>query len=276
MSWVAAAVVGGAVIGGVASNQSAKKAANASQSGAETSASTQLQMYDRSRADLMPWMGTGVNALKKLAALNGVDYSSSTANAGATSRENFDQDAYLAAHPELRNPAVWSTNDKDYYDHWVASQANGGGFDFPYINPPSDGTASSGQPDYSAFYESPDYKFALEQGLRATNSGLAARGLSNSGRAMKELTRFGQGLASQQLNTYRNSLAALAGVGQTATTNTAQLGGATAANVGSAYQNAADARASGYIASGNAISGGINNAYGTYALMNLMNPPKAA
>lgn len=271
MSWVAAAVVGGAVIGGVASNQSAKKAANASKSGAETSASTQLQMYDQSRTDLMPWLRTGQGALKKLAELNGVEYN--TTAGPDYSEANFDPVAYLEANPDVASG--WYTGDKSVYDHYrMYGQSEGRPFTF--ISPPSGQSSGTGQPDYSGFYNSPDYKFALEQGQKSANASLAARGLSGSGRALKELTRFGQGLASQQLNTYRNSLAALAGVGQTAGTNIAGIGTNTGANVGQAYQNAADARASGYIASGNAISGGINNAYGTYALMNLMNPPKAA
>jgi hypothetical protein len=273
MSWVAAAVVGGAIIGGVASNQSAKKAANAAKKGADTSASTQLQMYDQSRADLMPWMGTGANALKKLAALNGVQYSTTNAAPGMQSADNFDDAAYIAAHPEVADPNQWY--EKSPYEHYQM-YGRQYGYEFPYLNAPEGQGGDPDTPDYSDFYNSPDYQFSLEQGLRATKSNLASRGLSNSGRAMKELTRFGQGLASQQLNNYRNSLAAMAGVGQTATTNVASLGGQTAAGVGQSYQNAADARASGYIASGNAISGGINNAYGTYALMNMMNQPKAA
>src|SRR5690606_28167033 len=48
-------------------------------------------------------------------------------------------------------------------------------------------TAARGAgPDYSDFYNSPDYQFAFDEGMRATNASLAARGLSGSGRAMKE------------------------------------------------------------------------------------------
>lgn len=270
MSWVAAAVVGGAVIGGVASNQSAKKAANAAKGGAETSASTQLAMYDQNRSDMMPWLQTGKSALQKLAALSGVSYGGT--GAGERTQENFDPKAYLRDNPDVAADPYWGQRP---YENYLLGEPYGA-HEFSYINAPGSGAGAGTQPDYSGFMESPDYKFALEQGTRAANSGLAARGLSNSGRALKELTRFGQGLASQQLNTYRNSLAALAGVGQTAGTNLASLGTQTAAGVGRSYENAADARASGYIASGNAISSGINNAYGTYALTNLMQTPKAA
>lgn len=125
--------------------------------------------------------------------------------------------------------------------------------------------ADAGQADYSAFMDSPDYKFAFDEGMRAVNAGLAARGLSNSGRAMKELTRYGQGAASQQLGNYVNRLAAMAGVGQTATTNTGQLGASAAAQAGQSIQAAGDARASGYLAranQNNLLYGGLMDAAG--------------
>lgn len=108
--------------------------------------------------------------------------------------------------------------------------------------------AAAGPADYSAFQDSPDYQFSFDEGNRAVNAGLAARGLSNSGRAMKELTRYGQGMASQQLGNYVNRLAAMAGVGQTATTQTGNLGANAATNAGQTTQAAGDARASGYMA----------------------------
>jgi hypothetical protein len=50
------------------------------------------------------------------------------------------------------------------------------------------------------FYESPDYKFALEQGLSATaRSNSAQRG---SGNALAALMQYGSGLASQNYNTF--------------------------------------------------------------------------
>jgi len=260
---VAAGTVGGAYL----SSKAAGRAADAAESGADAAAAETRYEYDTSRKDLAPWRNVGVGALGKLAALYGINASTSAAP-GEKSRENFDTEAYLNAHPELRNPAVWDTSNKDYYDHWVASQANGGGFDFPYLNKPSIGQAAAG-PDYTDFYSSPDYQFTFGEGQRAVNAGLAARGLSNSGRAMKELTRYGQGAASTQLNNYRNALASLAGIGQTATTNTASLGANAATNIGQSYQNAADARASGYLGQANSLNNAINQGTGLYALSRL-------
>lgn len=86
----------------------------------------------------------------------------------------------------------------------------------------------------------------------------------------RELTRYGQGIADQEFNTYANRLSSLAGVGQTATQSTAAFGQQSANNIsgaflsggaqqGAALQNAATARASGYAGVGNAASGAANN-----------------
>lgn len=71
-------------------------------------------------------------------------------------------------------------------------------------------------PDYSAFYQSPDYQFALQQGQQALDRGAAARGTLYSGGHTADTMQFGQGLASQQFGNFYNRLAGLAGVGQTA------------------------------------------------------------
>ena len=67
MSWVAAAVVGGAVIGGVATTISGSKAASAQESAAQQATDTELQMFYKSREDTAPWREAGEEALNLLA-----------------------------------------------------------------------------------------------------------------------------------------------------------------------------------------------------------------
>lgn len=105
---------------------------------------------------------------------------------------------------------------------------------------------------YEGFYNSPDYQFAYDQGNKAAQARLAAIGLRDSGRAVKETGRFNQGLATQTLSEYRNGLARLAGVGQTATQDVSSQGGSAASNIGNAALQAGDARASSYLAAGRA------------------------
>lgn len=63
-----------------------------------------------------------------------------------------------------------------------------------------------------SFSSSPAYKFAFDQGLEAVNRNLAAKGLTNSGTRLAELTKFGQGMAGQQYFQQANLLSKLAGV----------------------------------------------------------------
>lgn len=73
----------------------------------------------------------------------------------------------------------------------------------------------------------PGYNFRLQEGRRAVDSSAAARGMLNSGRTLKELTRFGQQLGSQEYgNAYNREfgrLSTLAGMGANAMGQTANL-----------------------------------------------------
>ena len=71
---------------------------------------------------------------------------------------------------------------------------------------------------------SPGYDFQFGEGMRAVNNGLASRGLLDSGAAVKAAERFGQGLAATARGEELNRLQALAGVGQTATSQGVQAG----------------------------------------------------
>jgi hypothetical protein len=95
-----------------------------------------------------------------------------------------------------------------------------------------------------AFRRSPDYAFALEEGGNAVTNQAAARGLLNSGNYLRDLTSFGQGLATQNFGNYANRLASLAGMGQSAGTNIANL-----------FSNEGAQRANIYTNKGNALAG---------------------
>jgi hypothetical protein len=60
--WVAGAVVGSAVIGGVAANKAAKTQARS----ADRAAELQYKQFEQTRQDQMPWMEAGKGALNKL------------------------------------------------------------------------------------------------------------------------------------------------------------------------------------------------------------------
>lgn len=146
----------------------------------------------------------------------------------------------------------------------------------------------------------PGYQFRLSEGLKALDRQAAARGGLISGSALKGAQRFGQDYASQEYqNAYNralteynaqmqrsstgyNRLAALAGVGQTATGELGRAGQQYTAGVTGALgqmgqaqaagiTGAAQARASGYMGGANALTGGFTNFANLYSQNALMN-----
>lgn len=136
----------------------------------------------------------------------------------------------------------------------------------------------------------PGYQFRLQQGKKALEDSAAARGGVLSTGTAEDLTKFGQDYASNEYgnvysraqqqyeqahNIFRenqtdtfNRYASLAGLGQTSTGTAGQLGQEAATNTGNinltsgaqqgaALQNSAYQTASGYVNTGNAISGGL-------------------
>jgi len=100
--------------------------------------------------------------------------------------------------------------------------------------------------DMSGFENSPDYKFALDQGLKLSDRSAAARGSLFSGGHSADLMQLGQGLAQQNANDYWNKLAGRAGQGMTTAQNLGGLGANMATNIGNAYANIGQARQSSY------------------------------
>lgn len=121
--------------------------------------------------------------------------------------------------------------------------------------------------DYSGFQNSPDYAYALQQGLQSQERGAAARGGFMGGGADADRIALAQGLASQNFGNYWNRLAGRAGQGQSTAQNLGALGSQYATNVGNTYQDTANTRASSYLAQGNAWGnalGGAAGAFGQY------------
>lgn len=60
---------------------------------------------------------------------------------------------------------------------------------------------------FSDYRDSTGYKFRLGEGLDALQTGYAAGGMLRSGAAMKDVTRYGQDLATAEYGNWRNALA---------------------------------------------------------------------
>ena len=87
---------------------------------------------------------------------------------------------------------------------------------------------------FSSFTESPGYQFRFDEGLRASRYGQNAGGYLDSGRGLKELTQYGQGMASQDYQSYINNLMGLSGVGQASAGQSANIATGTAGQIGQA------------------------------------------
>lgn len=130
------------------------------------------------------------------------------------------------------------------------------------------------------FEHDPGYQFELDQGMQGLDRSAASRGRLYSGAQMKAADTFATNFASTKYgDAYtrwlqgNNELAAVAGVGQTATTATDQA----AMNYGTQFSNntnaAGNVSASGYLSSGNALTNAING--GTAAYLRYYTPTPA-
>lgn len=264
MSWVmvgaAAVSVAGSVYSSNQQKKAAKGAANAQTQAAQDANATQLQMFNQSRQDQMPWLTTGSSALNKLAGMYGLgtaqfqpgSYDPNAMPAQTPIAAGVSQGLQGGGIGENRFPAGG-------YAPGSAGAVLGAGGGGPGVQAgyeqaqPVGGAQGSGN-NFAAFYDSPDYQFALQQGFQGLDRSAAARGRLESGGYGQDLVKYGQGMAAQQLNTYTNRLAAIAGVGQTAANQMGAMGQNYANAYGQNVQNAGMARASGYAANANANS----------------------
>lgn len=132
------------------------------------------------------------------------------------------------------------------------------------------------------FAKDPGYDFRMQEGQRGLDASAAARGGALSGAAIKGSQRYGQDYASGEFqNAYNrfnndrttrfNRLSSLAGVGQTAVNQVNSDRTQTATNIGNNTIGAGNARASGYMGQGNAMSQTANT-LGNFAMQQQFMP----
>jgi len=143
-------------------------------------------------------------------------------------------------------------------------------------------TKQFGQEDFQANID-PSYNFRLAQGNLATTNLANQSGGLIGGNALQGLINYGQGAASQEFgNAFSrdqsqktriyNTLAGIAGIGQTAQGQVSNLAQNTAGNIGQATIGAGNAMAGGQIGAANALSGGFQGAGNAYMMSNLLRP----
>lgn len=127
-----------------------------------------------------------------------------------------------------------------------------------------------GMPQFEA---DPGYQFRMSEGLKALERSAAARGILQSGGTLKDITRFGQDVASQE---YQNAfqryllerqqklqpLEYRIGLGQAAASGQAANVGSTAQNVGQLTQALGNIQSAGIMGRANAFTNTLGNLSG--------------
>jgi hypothetical protein len=145
-------------------------------------------------------------------------------------------------------------------------------------------TGSAGsQPDFSSFYNSPDYQFAQQQGEQGIERGANARGMNLSGGTLRDLSSFNSGLATQQYGNYYSRLMGLSQMGQNAASGLGNLAVGQATNatnasgqIGNTIQGIGQAQASGIVGGSNAITGSLNSGVSNSLLYNYLGKSPSA
>jgi len=240
--------VAGPVIGGLFGNNTANQAANAQTQSAQQANQVQQnaldwqkQLYGQTSANILPWLNSGTSSLNNLNYLLG----------------NVNQ-----------APS----------DSTIASAIGMG---------PQQGMGPGGllKPfSMSDFQESPAYQFNLNKGLDAINKASASRGNYYAPATLKGIADFAQGNANNEFNNAYNMynqnqanifnrLSSMSGAGQNAAVQQGGFGAGigaaganTANNIAGNLMGAGNAQAAGMVGGSNALSSGLNSAYGNYQM----------
>lgn len=238
MPWgyVAAATLGSSLIGADA----AQNAAETQAQGARDAAAVQKAMFDLQNKQQAGYRAAGQGALSEIGKLGSGTYQ---------------------VYDEAGNP--------------VGTPQTGSGYLTKQFTPE----------DFAAGID-PGFAWRLKMGQDKAARQINLGGGTISGNALAGLQDYTQGEASQefgnafnrfqtQRNNIYNTLASIAGLGQTSLGQTTQAGTTTSGNIGNAISNAASANAAGTVGTANAISGGLQGAGNTYMLSQLLKPQAA-
>lgn len=251
---IGAAILGAGAIAGTAGIAGSAMASGAQQDAANTAANTQLSIYNSNKAMLTPWNNAGFGAYQTLNNLLGVG--STNSMAPATSAPQNTSMTWGDGTPASSSAA-----------NFVGGLYGQAG----YPMGASAGTtpSQSGSPPdiLTALQNLPGYQFTLQQGLKSTQSGAAARGLGSSGAALKGAANYATGLADSTYGNQVNRLAQSAGMGLSAANALAGVGTSAGQGIANAQIAGGNAAAAGY----NGMANSVSNASGYLPLYAMMN-----
>lgn len=248
MSGIATAVVGAAVIGGVASNVAANKQASA----ARHSADLQTQQWQTTQDNLAPYMNLGSSAINPLLTAMGYNYTKNddgTYSINGTDSSNILQQRYgnftaPSASDAQNTPGYQFTLNQGLKAAQTSAAARGLG---------TSGAALKGASTYATGLADSTYNDVYNRALQTYNANGNTFN-TNYNVAANNVNRL-QGLVSN---------------GQNAAATTGSLGAATASNIGNTLMSGANASAAGTVGTANALSGAMNNYAGMQYVSGMM------
>ena len=280
MPVTAALVVGGATLAsGYLGAKAAGDAADTQAAAAREAAAIQKAMFDVQNAQQAPYRASGYGALNKINSMMGGQYQAYDQNGNAIGAAKNTTVPY--------QPVSTGNRLSDLAINTVGQAINADA-----SSQPQTGELSNAESDYLTHQFNaqdfangvdPGYAFRLKMGqdqaMRQANLG----GGALSGNALAGLQDYTQGSASQEygnaFNRYQtqrgniyNTLASIAGLGQTSLGQTGTAGTAAGANIGQAISNAGSASAAGTVGAANALGGAIQGVGNQYYLNNLLKP----
>lgn len=273
-----AAIIGGAALSAGGSALAASKnkkainrATDAQTQGNAQSLAEQRRQFDIASNNLNPFIRSGTGANSMINALLGIPMQAE--NTGGTQGNFVGVNAFNQpnAYGGASTFADGGYSVPNYFDSMGTFATPGYGVGAPGMMVENQPQAAQADPRKAAndafevFRNSTGYQFRVNEGQDAINTGFAARGLLQSGAALRSLEDYRQNTASAEFGNYLGALqgqqnigfgaaSAQAGVGQSFANNVTQLNTANS----NALANAAVARAN----NSNALIGGISGAIG--------------
>ncbi len=266
----AAAIVGAAVVGAVASSSAAGAQADAStqaaglaQEGTLASIAEQRRQYDQSREDFAPYRDMGATALGEYGALFGIGrnglipatrgevgpdvpiYEDRRVQTGTTEPAFYENGRLVATgrraeldynrEVDFSGPGGLELRQNPTY----TTESFQTGFGPGDGGSGTAGTSQSMEEARERFQATPGYQFSVDEGIRALDRSAAAQGRLQGGGYGRDLVDYGIGMANQEFNTYADRLAGLAGMGQGATSATSTLGAGAANSISNSLMTGA-------------------------------------
>lgn len=240
------------------------KASSASSKAAAASNALQQSIFNENKATLSPYVQSGNAATAALNELLGLSTTTSSTGYLPTGAQPGQKDwrAYVYGSPDLladmtRQNAGGKANwtPETFGPTHFQMYGQGEGREVPVYG--STGGGAGGGAAKSAFdkyKESAGYTFGWDEGMRALNTGLASRGMLESGAAQKAALRYGQDYSRGYFKDYLGLLSNQQGVGLSAAGAQAGVSTGYANSVSSNNNAAAAAKASAYGALGQGIS----------------------